>query len=338
METLKPTLVAATGFDATADALNLRDAMKGLGTDEDRIIDVLTHRSSLQRAEIAAKYKVAYEKDLEEAFKSELHGDFERVCRYMVRPLTTLLAEELHRAMDRPGTKEGVLVEILCSRSNAEIRHISMEYHKLFNKSLEADIGSDTSRDFQDLMMSLVNADRDELHVKPPKQDPAHPKPVKPVPQPSMERAENQAQQLYKAGEGRLGTSEKSFNMILATQSYEQLRLTFQAYEKISKKTFEQAVRSETHGDYQDALLAIVAVAQNRPAFFAGRLNRSMKGPGTNDKDLIRLLVSRAEIDLGNIKDEYLKMFGKPLEKDIHSDTSGHYRKLLLRLVGATDA
>ena len=28
---LKPTLVAAAGFDATADALNLRDAMKGLG-------------------------------------------------------------------------------------------------------------------------------------------------------------------------------------------------------------------------------------------------------------------------------------------------------------------
>ena len=63
--------------------------------------------------------------------------------------------------------------------------------------------------------------------------------------------------------------------------------------------------------------LPAVAVAQNRPAFFASRLKRAMKGPGTNDKDLIRLLVSRAEIDLGNVKDEYLKMFGKPLEKDI---------------------
>lgn len=42
-----------------------------------------------------------------------------------------------------------------------------------------------------------------------------------------------------------------------------------------------------------------------------------MKGPGTNDKDLIRLLVSRAEIDLGNVRDEYLKMYGVPLEKDV---------------------
>lgn len=334
---LKPTLVAAAGFDATADALNLRDAMKGIGTDEGRIIDVLTHRSSLQRAEIAAKYKVAYEKDLQEAFEGELHGDFERVCKYMVRPLTTLLAEELYRAMHRPGTKEGVLVEILCSRSNKEIRLIAAEYHKLFNKSLESDIASDTSRDFENLMLALVNAERDELHVKPPKADPAHPVAVKPVPQPSAERAQNQAEQLYKAGEGRLGTSEKSFNMILATQSYEQLRLTFEAYTKISKKTFEQAIRSETHGDYQDALLAIVAVAQNRPGFFAARLKRAMKGPGTNDKDLIRLLVSRAEIDLGNIKDEYVKMFETPLEKDIADDTSGDYRKLLLKLVGTTD-
>jgi len=337
MEGLKPTLVAAAGFDATADALNLHDAMRGVGTDEDRIIDVLTHRSSLQRAEIAAKYEIAYGKSLEAALKSELHGDFERVCCFMLRSITTLLAEELHRAMDRPGTKEGVLVEILCSRTNAEIRLITAEYHRLFEKSLAADIGSDTSRDFENLLLALLNADRDELHVKLPKPDPAHPAPRKPVPQPSVERAQNQADQLYKSGEGRLGTSEQAFNMILATQSYEQLRLTFEAYEKISKKTFEQAVRSETHGSYQDALLAIVAVAQNRAAFFAGRLNKAMRGPGTNDKDLMRLLISRAEIDLGNIKEEYAKMFGKPLEQDVKDDTSRDYRKLLLRLVGTTD-
>ncbi|KAF0306327.1 Annexin A11 [Amphibalanus amphitrite] len=83
--------------------------------------------------------------------------------------------------------------------------------------------------------------------------------------------------------------------------------------------------------------LRSVAVAQNRPAFFAGRLKKAMKGPGTNDKDLIRLLISRAEIDLGNIKDEYLKMFGTPLEKDVADDTSGDYRKLLLKLVGTTE-
>jgi len=80
-----------------------------------------------------------------------------------------------------------------------------------------------------------------------------------------------------------------------------------------------------------------VAVAQNRAGFFAGRLHQSLSGPGTRDKDLIRLVVSRAEIDLGSIKDEYLKATGEPLEKAVEDNTSGDYQKVLLRLVGTTD-
>ena len=42
-----------------------------------------------------------------------------------------------------------------------------------------------------------------------------------------------------------------------------------------------------------------------------------MAGLGTNDKALIRLIVSRSEVDMVNIKQEYQKIYGKPLEKDI---------------------
>lgn len=52
---------------------------------------------------------------------------------------------------------------------------------------------------------------------------------------------------------------------------------------------------------------------QNRPAYFAERLHAAMKGLGTDDDALIRILVSRCEIDLANIKYEYERLYGKTL-------------------------
>lgn len=60
----------------------------------------------------------------------------------------------------------------------------------------------------------------------------------------------------------------------------------------------------------------------------------SMKGLGTKDEDLIRVITTRAEIDMYYIKEEFLAMTRKTLEAVIASDTSGNYQHFLLSLVG----
>ena len=64
-------------------------------------------------------------------------------------------------------------------------------------------------------------------------------------------------QELYQAGEKKLGTDESKFNQILCSQSFEQLRLVFDEYEKISRKQMEQVIKSEMSGSLEDGMLAI---------------------------------------------------------------------------------
>lgn len=49
-------------FNDEEDAKILREAMKGFGTDEDAIIEVLTKRSNQQRRQIASRFKTMYGK------------------------------------------------------------------------------------------------------------------------------------------------------------------------------------------------------------------------------------------------------------------------------------
>ncbi|KAM0057299.1 putative annexin [Helianthus debilis subsp. tardiflorus] len=63
-------------------------------------------------------------------------------------------------------------------------------------------------------------------------------------------------------------------------------------------------------------------------------LRKATKGLGTEDKTLIRIIVTRAEMDMQYIKGEYHNKYSKTLNEVVHSETSGNYRTFLLSLLG----
>ena len=59
-----------------------------------------------------------------------------------------------------------------------------------------------------------------------------------------------------------------------------------------------------------------------------------MKGLGTDDSTLTRIIVRRADIDMRDIKAHFARKYGKSLQQTITSDTSGHYKTFLLLVIG----
>ena len=72
-----------------------------------------------------------------------------------------------------------------------------------------------------------------------------------------LKNRNNLFQSLYQAGEKRWGTDESMFNAIMASQSYEQLRAVFDAYQRISGKDIEKVIKSEMSGNLELGMLAI---------------------------------------------------------------------------------
>ncbi|KAA3672119.1 annexin A7/11, partial [Paragonimus westermani] len=295
------------------DCEKLRKAMKGLGTDEKAIIDVLGHRTADQRAQLVQKYKAMFGKDLIADLKSELTGHFEDVVLAMCCTLDELDARELRWAMEGAGTDEETLIEILCSRSNAQIRKIKETYSKLFRgRDLEKDLINETHGHFKRILVSLVQANRDENpHV-------------------DFNAVQADARALYDAGEKQLGTDESVFNRILVSKSEAHVRAVLDAYSGVGKKDIEEALKSEMHGDLLRSFLAITRCIRNKPMYFAKQLKEAMEGAGTRDRQLIRVVVSRAEVDMADIKVEFMKAYGKSLESWIADDTHGDYKRMLL--------
>ncbi|MEQ2175096.1 Annexin A11, partial [Goodea atripinnis] len=87
------------GADPLKDVEVLRKAMKGFGTDENAIIELLGSRSNKQRVALIAAYKTTYGKDLIRDLKSELSKDFEDLVIAMLQTPTQFDASELREAI-----------------------------------------------------------------------------------------------------------------------------------------------------------------------------------------------------------------------------------------------
>jgi annexin A7/11 len=288
--------------------------MRGLGTDEDGLIEILCKRPVSQRLEIVKVYKTNYGKDLIKDVKSETDGSFRDLLVALMTPTLEYLTEELHAGLSGIGTDIEPLLDIMPTLSNFQMHEVSSLYKVKYGKTLEEKLQSDTSGGLRRLMVSLANGNRDESMMT------------------NTQLARSDATVLKStivAGDNE----EIAVNQILCQRNFDQIKLIAQEYEKLTGHKLDDDLKDKFSGDHARGLKSVLRYALNRPAFFASRLHKAMAGVGTNNKSLNRIIVTRSEIDMENIKEEFLKMFQDTLRSFISGDTKGDYKHALYTLI-----
>ncbi|KAF4522307.1 hypothetical protein B566_EDAN010471 [Ephemera danica] len=309
------------------DAILLREAMKGLGTDEEALINILAHRTETQRLLIEQAYHAHTGRVLLDDLKHELSGTLEDVVVGLMQGRNLFLASRLHEALHTGSSAgEETLADIICPRSYDELTQIVATYDKMFAKPLEADLAKDKSTTFRRLIYERVSACNSRSH-----QDSGTTDYLTPVTPARVEEntgiifssrsdlnpltigdAKTDAEVLYNAGKGLSHANEKAFTEIMTQRSEPELRNILREYSKKTKRSFEETIREQYTGPMKSALLAI-----------------AMYGLGTDEDALTCIFVSRAEIDLYNIKRQYERLYDHTLEADIRHEVSGHYESAL---------
>ena len=298
-------------------AEDLRKAMEGFGTDEEHLILVVTSNKTQERLKIKKAYEEKYKKNLIDDLKSELSGKFEDAMVALFKEPVEYDCECIYNAMKGAGTDENCLIEVIASRPNWLLEKIKKKYSELYKKELVEDIKGDTSGDFQKILEGILRCKRSE---------------VKEI---NKENCEKIAKELSEAKEeGWVVNDESSaFYNYIMNSSPKELSAIAREYYRLSGKTIIDGIENNFKGDAKDLLKSILYSLVSPSEYFATRIKTAIEGFGTDNKTLIRILITRCEVDMNIIKKYYKQLYKKDMIEDIKNDISGDYQKLMIELI-----
>jgi annexin A7/11 len=298
------------------DAEALYEAMDKLNTDEEAIIKIIANRTNAHRLQIVTEYKNKYDKNLIDDLKSNLSGDFETASVALFLSPIDYDVLQLNKSMSGVNTDEDSLIEIICSRPQTTLQEIKEKYKETHSIELEEEVTKATSGDLQRLLLTILKCERSTNTTS------------------NHEESSKKAKELIEVGESNWCKENSVFEQLLLTGSKEEIMLCAKYYHKKTQKTILKAVEENFEGDVKTLFTSIIYATLNPSEFYARKVHKAIEGFGTDDNTLIRILVTRDEVDMPKIKQYYKKMFEKDMIEDIKSDCSGDYEKLLVELAG----
>lgn len=229
-----------------SDCHNLMEAMKGMGTKEVVIDDILIGRSNADINAIKARYQQLFKKSLEGDLRGDLSAATEQMYMMIVSARRNedshpVIPQEIEQAVTELQTSLGGFVgkntpqvcQLLTSKNDAQLRAIAQSYEQRFHKSLDSVIKSGFSGHMEDALRLLVHRARN--------------------------RAEAEAVRLEESMAG-LGTKDELLVQRVVRCHWDRnfMSAVSAEFQKVYKRDLVKRIEGETRGDYERLLVACV--------------------------------------------------------------------------------
>lgn len=276
--------------------------------DYSSMTDFSTRKTHKERMRLRQVYKQKFDKDLMSDLKSSFAGIYLKIILGLFTDPVEFDIDYIYKCL-KEDTSYNILIEIFASRPDWYLNKIKNLYQRKYNIELEEHIKEGTLDDFKKLLLQILQSERSTNQS------------------PDIDQCRKLAKDLEQEESENLTVDSPIINSIFIKLSPQELVSISKEYNKSTQKLITQTINEHFKGNVKNLLNAILMAKISPSEYYANFIHESI-----DDEDIIlKVIISRAEIDFTQIKKYYLKLYENNVVNDIKKD-SHEYTNLLVAI------
>ena len=293
------------------DSKDVEDLKKLIeNMDYSGMTNFVTKRSHKELMKLRQIYKIKFGIDLMPELKSNLPGIYKKTVLALFTDPVEYDIDTIYKCM-KSDTSKNEMIEIFASRPDWYLIKIKNLYAKKYNLDLEEQIKEGTLDDFKKLLLGILQCQRSTNEA------------------PDLDYCKRVAEDLEQEESEKL-TVDSTINIIFIQSSPQEMLIISKEYNKSTQKLITETIDKNFKGDVKRLLKAILIAKISPSEYYANLIYEAISG--TLLDECARLLVTRAEIDLNQIKKYQKKLYENDITDDIRSKDSNEYTNLLIEI------